>query len=85
MMAAFETVLEEMGLVGAFVPKSLRRMTKRRDDMSTRPPHLRVELASINHRVLIFDRLREMKEETGNPSFTIAPDIPRYALKRHST
>ena len=85
MMAAFEIVLEEMGLVGAFVPKSLRRMTKRRDDMSTRPPHLRVELASINHRVLIFDRLREMKEETGNPSFTIAPDIPRYALKRHNT
>ena len=84
MMRAFDQVLEELNLQGDILPKSLRRMTKRGDDMSMRPPHLRVELASINHRIMIFDQLREIKAN-GTPTFTVAPDIPRYALKRHNT
>ena len=67
-MRAFDQVLEELNLQGDILPKSLRRMTKRGDDMSMRPPDLRVELASINHRIMIFDNLERSRQMGLPPS-----------------
>ena len=84
LMTAFEHTMAQLDLEGKIIPKSLRRITKRRDDLSTRPPHVRVELSSINHRILIFDQLRTLKESGNNCPISVAPDIPRYALKKHN-
>ena len=47
---------------------------------------MRVELQSVGHKVLIFEHIRLFKEsENANPSFTVAPDIPKYALRHHNT
>ena len=36
--------------------------------------------------MLIFEHIRLFKEsESANPSFTVTPDIPKYALRRHNT
>ena len=85
LMLAFEEAMSEIGLKGAIVPKSLRRIMKRGDDKSNRPPHIRVELSSVHQRIQIYDQIRTTKEVAGAPlTFTVAPDIPRYALKKHN-
>ena len=61
LMTAFEKIMIEINLGRAIIPKSLRRITKRQEDKSNRPPHVRVELSSINHRIMIFDELKKNK------------------------
>ena len=84
LMTAFEQIMVEINLGRTIIPKSLRRITKRQEDKSDRPPHVRVELSSINHRIMIFDELKRLREAGANCSFSVAPDIPRYALKKHN-
>ena len=86
LITAFEEAMKEISLGKLFEPKSLKRMMKRKADKSTRPPHVRVELSSINHRILIFDQIKAHKARSGRTtSFSVAPDIPRYALSKHNT
>ena len=68
LIEAFSGAMADLDLEKAFEPKSLRRIMKRREDKSTRPPHIRVELTSISHRVLIFDQMKEYRETQGFPT-----------------
>ena len=86
MAAAFERAMVEIKLGREIHPKLLQRISKRKEDKSIRPPHMRVELQSVGQKVLIFEHIRLFKEsESANPSFTVTPDIPKYALRRHNT
>ena len=86
MAAAFERAMGEIKLDRDIQPRLLQRITKRREDKSSRPPHMRVELQSVGHKVLIFEQIRLFKQSNNaSPSFSVAPDIPRYALRRHNT
>ena len=86
LITAFEEAMKEISLGKLFEPKSLKRLMKRKTDKSTRPPHVRVELSSINHRILIFDQIKAHKARSGRAtSFSVAPDIPKYALSKHNT
>ena len=40
LMTAFEHTMVQLDLEGKIIPKSLRRITKSSDDLSTRPPHV---------------------------------------------
>ena len=85
LMVAFEETMSEIGLKGAIMPKSLRRIMKRGDDKSNRPPHIRVELSSVSQRIQIFDQIKATREASESPlTFSVAPDIPRYALKKYN-
>ena len=78
--------MKDISLGILFEPKSLKRLMKRKSDKSSRPPHVCVELASINHRILIFDQIKAHKARSGrSTSFSVAPDIPKYALSKHNT
>ena len=86
MAVAFSRAMGEIKLGGDIQPKLLQRISKRKEDRSGRSPHLRVELQSLGHKVLIFDHVRLFKESNrAPPSFSVAPDIPKYALRRHNT
>ena len=86
MATAFSRAMAEIKLGGDIQPKLLQRISKRKEDRSGRPPHLRVELQTLGHKVLIFEQVRLFKEsQHAPPSFSVAPDIPKYALRRHNT
>ena len=69
LITAFEKIMDEINLRRAIIPKFLRRTTKRQEDKSDRPPHVRVELSSITHRIMIFDKLKRLREAGRNCSF----------------
>ena len=86
MMVAFENAMVEIRLGKQIQPKFLQRISKRKDDKSARPPHMRVELQSIGHKVQIYEQVRQFRIHNNRaPSFSVAPDIPKYALNRHNT
>jgi len=85
LIVAFQRAMAELNLQGEITPKTLRRMTKRSNDLSLRPPHLKVELSVIGHKLMIHDALADMKKKGKVPSFLVTSDIPQYALKRHDS
>ena len=86
MMGAFEKAMKERNLGRDIQPKLLQRITKRKNDKSSRPPHMRVELQSVGHKVMIFEHIRQFRAVNNRgPTFSVAPDIPKYVLSRHNT
>ena len=62
MAVAFSRAMGEIKLGGDIQPKLLQRISKRKEDRSGRSPHLRMELQSLGHKVLIFDHVRLFKD-----------------------
>ena len=61
MMVAFENAMVEIRLGKQIQPKFLQQISKRKDDKSARPPHMRVELQSIGHKVQIYEQVRQFR------------------------
>ena len=84
MMSGFDATMQKI-MVNGVHPKLLQRMSKRKEVRSAHPPHMRVELQSLGHKVQIFYQVRAFRAHNNHtPSFSVASDIPRYALGRHN-